>query len=60
MGNRQSANPPIWFFASIYRVAITSEVRFFAFSLSVALKNNRPQMTQDLSTWNILGPLGKN
>jgi hypothetical protein len=30
------------------------------FTLSVALQNNRAQMTQDRPTWNIWGPLGKN
>jgi hypothetical protein len=34
-------------------------LRKCAFSLSVALKNNRAQMTQDRPTWNIWGPLGK-
>jgi len=35
-------------------------LRKCAFTLSVALQNNRAKMTQDLRTWNIWGPLGKN
>jgi hypothetical protein len=35
-------------------------LRKCAFTLSVALQNNRAQITQDRRTWNIWGPLGKN